>query len=145
MRKEILVAIVLGFGIGLVVVFGILTARTALEEHQGTNRDGASSPLSPTPTPVAATITNTLTITDPQDGAVTQNAKITIRGTTSADASIVLSTEKGDVIVTADNTGSFSQDVELVNGVNDIQVVSFSKSQERSDAHLTVVYSTADF
>lgn len=145
MRKELFVAIVLGFGIGLVVVFGIITARSALRKHNAvTNNGTTSSTISPTPSVIAAA-TNALTIMDPQDGEVVMTDKVTLRGKTSPGANIVISTEKTDVLTAADDSGSFSSDVSLLSGANDIQVVSFNTSGDRSDTQLTVVYSTADF
>lgn len=145
MRKELFVAIALGFGIGLVVVFGIITARSALRKHNLVTNNGAtSSTLSPTPSPAAAA-TTVLTITDPQDGEVVTTDKVMLRGKTSPGANIVISTEKADVLVTADDSGSFSSDVSLLSGANDIQVVSFGSSGDRSEMAMTIVYSTADF
>ena len=145
MRKELFVAIVLGFGIGLVIVFGIITARSALRKHNIVTKNGAtSSTISPNPSPTAAA-TNVLTITDPQDGEVVTTDKVTLRGKTSPGANIVISTEKADVLAAADDSGSFSSDVSFLSGANDIQVVSFRASQGRSEMTMTIVYSTADF
>lgn len=145
MRKELFVAIALGFGIGLVVVFGIVTARSALRKHNVVTNNGAtSSTISPTPSPAAAA-TNALTITDPQDGEVVTTDKVTLRGKTTPGANIVISTEKADVLATADNSGSFSSDISFLSGANDIRIVSFGTSGDRSETQLIVVYSTADF
>lgn len=145
MRKELFVAIALGFGIGIVVVFGIITARSALRKHNLVTNNGAtSSTLSPTPSPAAAA-TTVLTITDPQDGEVVTTDRVGLRGKTSPGANIVISTEKAEVLVAADDSGSFSSDVSLLSGANDIQIVSFGASGDRSEMTMTIVYSTADF
>lgn len=145
MRKELFVAIALGFGIGLVVVFGIITARSALRKHIVVTNNGAtSSTVSPTPSSAAAA-TNALTITNPQDGEVVTTDKVTLRGKTSPGANVIISTEKADALIAADNSGSFSSDISVVSGANDIRIVSFDASGDRSEMTMTIVYSTADF
>lgn len=145
MRKELFVAIALGFGIGLVIVFGIVTARSALRKHIVVTNNGAnSSTVSPTPSPAAAA-TNALTITNPQDGEVVTTDKVTLRGKTSPGANVIISTEKADALIAADDSGSFSSDISVVSGANDIRIVSFDASGDRSEMTMTIVYSTADF
>lgn len=143
MRKEIFIAIVFGFIIGIVIVFGVITARSALHTRQGNSPDqDNSSTVSPTPSPAPDL---SISITEPGDGAVVDSDKLTLRGMSVPKSTIVISGEKGDMITAADDSGSYTQDVPLVSGANEIRAVSFTPSGERSEATITVVFSTADF
>ena len=143
MKKEVFIAILFGLVIGFVIVFGVVTARTALNKHQETVGQSADTP---TPSPTAeASVPTTISITDPQDEAVVNSDTVTLRGTSPANANIVISSEKSTVMKTADSDGSFSLDLKLVSGVNEIRTTAFSQSGDRSDATITIVFSTADF
>lgn len=146
MRKEIVVAILLGFAIGLFVIFGIITAQTALKQHQqALNQNTAGETSSPQgdhslPTPKPS---HTLSITDPQNFIVVSSSDITIHGKTSPLSSVAITSEKDDSIVEANQSGLFSLKISLVSGENEIIVVSVSPNLERAETTLTLVYTTA--
>lgn len=152
MRKEIMVAVLLGFSIGLLIVFGIITARTALNQQSATpskivrsasqtNPDSnESAPHTPTP---AASFQ--LAITEPQDGQVVNSAEIVLRGKTAPLSYVAITTEGNQFIVDADAAGSFSQPITLVGGANELEVTALSPAMEQADARLIVVFTTAEF
>lgn len=148
MRKEVLVAILLGFGIGLVVTLGIFTARKALKaggQPEGQAESAtpqAQAELSPTP---AIEKKHSLTVTSPNDGSVTATEKISLAGLTTAGSSVAISGGETDTVVVSDDKGQFSAEITLVGGDNEIRITSFSPAGEKSEAVVTVVYSTAEF
>lgn len=144
MKKEILVAIVFGFVVGLIIVFGVITARTALREHQpATNADSKTS--TPSPAPTQGVELHQVSVTDPVDGTVVNADTVTLRGKTSPGSNVVISTENGHHITAADSSGSFAQEIALVSGANDMTVVSFSPKEERAETAVIIVFSTAAF
>ena len=152
MRKEVLVAILLGFGIGLVVTFGIFTARKALTTA-GSGGEQLISPDGEPQTPANQTASPTpeidsghgVTVTSPNSGAVETTEKITLAGTTTPGSTIAITGGETDTVVISDEKGQFSMEITLVGGDNEIIVVSFSPKGEKAETVLTVVYSTAEF
>ena len=146
MRKEVSVAILLGFGIGLLVVFGIITAQTALKQHPQNTKSGQGTGITPTPgTPQASASAHAITLTDTQDGQVFSDPSSSISGTTTPLSHVAITTEQDQFFVDADSEGKFSQSITLVSGENEIHLVSFSPSGERAEQVVSVVYTTADF
>lgn len=146
MRKEVLVAILIGFGIGLVVTFGIFTARRALKAG-GEAGEQTSPSYSPTPQveKKQARAEHKMTVISPNDGAVTAAEKISVAGTTTPGATVAISGGETDVVVVSDGKGQFSAEITLVGGDNEIRIIGFNPEGEKAEAALTVVYSTAEF
>lgn len=133
MRKEVLVAIILGITLGLVIAFGVWRANLALAP-----RRQVSTQTQPSPTPPAFE----LVITTPEDETVVADATIDVSGKTESGATVIVQYEEGAVTVLADASGSFSQEIELVAGANTITVSAFAQDGEGIEKTLTVVYST---
>ena len=137
MKKEVILAIIIGFSLGLVITFGIYTARQAVSRHQAAN---------PSPSPQAApaaTSIHSLTLTAPETETVFTTAETTISGTTTPNALVTLFTEDTELLVYADNTGKFSTPITLVGGANDITVTAITPDGLTATAELTLIYSTA--
>ena len=154
MRKEVLVAILLGLGIGAVVTLGIFTARKALtgaggaQEQDGPAKQATSDKQQATSPAITGEKTekqHTVTLTSPNDGSVTATEKITLAGATTPGSTVTISGGETDTVVISDEKGQFSMEITLVGGDNEINVVSFSPKGEKAETVLTVVYSTAEF
>jgi hypothetical protein len=139
MRKEVIVAIIIGFVLGLIITFGIYTANKALKQQKPSSElptNGA--PVSPSSLPMI-----TLEITEPEENLVVSKSKITLSGKTEAKATVAILAEDNENLVLADDEGVFSSEVELTSGSNEIKVIALSKSGEKQEKVLTIVYSTA--
>lgn len=149
MRKEITIAIFLGLGIGLLAVFGIFTARSALTrfELEKQTNNGATDTISPSPGVTGTPSLNTpvMTIAEPMDGTVASENVIAVAGKSVPASQIVISAETKQFIIETDSEGSFRQDVDLVSGENEIRLTAFFQGGERQDERITIVYTTADF
>lgn len=146
MRKEMSVAILLGFGIGLLVVFGVITAQTALKQHpQGARSEQESGTPATPAAPKTSASAHSIALTQPQDGQVFSDSGASVAGSTSPLSHVVITTEQDQFFVDADSEGKFSQSVTLVSGENEIHIVSFSPSGDRAELIISVVYTTADF
>ncbi len=152
MRKEVLVAILLGLGIGAVVALGIFTARKALTGTGGAREQGGpATPQTADTRPSPATSgektekQHTVTLTSPNDGLVTATGKITLSGMTTPGSTVAVSGGETDTVAAADDRGQFSAEIILVGGDNEIRIISFSPKGDRAETVLTVVYSTAEF
>lgn len=134
MKKEVLLAIGVGFGLGLVITFGIWTANKSLKQAK----------VVPTPTPSASPVVvvdqpviNSLIITAPEDESISAVATITVSGTTTPKAIVSIIYEEDETIVEADDKGAFSAKIDLIGGYNTIII----SDQENTETRI-VTYST---
>ncbi len=147
MKKEVLLAISIGFILGLIITFGIWTANKSLA--------GIKKPTA-TPTPtvaaentpaanVTAAPTNTsgLVITTPEDESFTSKNTTTVSGKTTPNATVVILYEGDSDTLLADAQGNFSNDISLIAGFNTITVSSFDASGTKTSQTIIVTYSTA--
>ncbi len=96
-----------------------------------------------TPTPTSAPVM--LTIDAPQDLSVTNNKTITITGHTDPQATIIVSTDIADQVVTPASTGAFSITVTIGNNENYLHVVAIAPNGQEVTKTLTITYSTESF
>jgi hypothetical protein len=141
-KKEVLIAIIIGFGLGLVLTFGIWSANKTMKEPTET----APSPTpaketTPTPTPQLGF---SLTITSPEDGSISAEDEVTVSGQTTPRAIVVMIYQEGEKILEADEEGLFSTKVSLAGGVNEIQISAHDREGNEAEETITVVYSTAE-
>lgn len=140
MRKEVLIAVLIGLSLGLVVAFGVRTARQSLEKH---------AKASPTPLNTTAGNSNqsdhTVLITAPEPDEIVSTDTVNVIGTTTPQSMIsVITGANADVTTIADDTGAFNSPVELESGLNTIAVTSYSPTGDSTNVSFTVIYSTAD-
>ncbi len=134
MKKEVLLAIAVGFGLGLVITFGIWTANKSLKQAK----------VVPTPTPSASpvvvidqSVINSLIITAPEDESISAVAAITVSGKSTPNAVISIIFEEDETIIEADDKGEFSTKINLIGGYNIIII----SDQENTETRV-VTYST---
>jgi len=133
MRKELLLAILAGGALGLVIAFGIWRINSALSPSKkgGTSTEEANSKSS-----------SLITIAKPSDNDVITQSPVEISGITKPGAVVVVSGEENDYLTLADNKGSFSQEISLVGGTNQIILTYFDKDKNPIGQTLTLVYSS---
>lgn len=140
MRKEVVIVIVIGILIGAIVSFGIYTAQTAIKKQQAQTAVSEEQPtLEPTPQ-----VSHTLSIIEPVNESISNQEEITITGSTTPNAVITIIAEENEYLLTADAEGTFSAEIILVSGANNITVTAFDESGNRAEQLITVVYSTAE-
>lgn len=157
MKKEVVLAIVIGFGLGLIITYGIWLANKSLktisptdatptpeisESTLPTTQPEITQSPSPKLTPTQSNGVN-LNITSPQDELLSESAKITVKGTTNPSAIVAIAYEGGQQLVSADASGNFSAEVALDGGYNLITVTATDKQGNSTSQTLTVTYTTA--
>jgi hypothetical protein len=149
-RKEALIAVFIGCLLGLIITFGIRRANSALNQagqsDLQTADENTSSSDSDTPTSVPSPnqeVKSILTISSPDNNSLTDQNKVTITGTTTPSATVVISDSEADQITTSDAKGNFSQDITLSGGPNQISIYSFDAQGNQTTKTLNIVYSTA--
>lgn len=139
MRKEIFIALFIGLSLGLIVAFGVKTARQSLKTRPA---------VSPSPLSSLASSSDdsehSLLITEPEPDEILNLSQIKVIGTTTPDSLVsVVSLEDEDAVL-ADETGAFSASLELTGGPNPITVTSFNPQGSEAKVDFTVIYSTSD-
>lgn len=140
MKKEILLSILIGFALGLVITFGIYTAkktsRTIFQKPEVSFLNETSDQ--------SFNINQSVSIISPIDQSIIKEGKTVVSGVAAPNSAVVIIGEKGERIVTADNRGSFESEIFLESGENQIEIHSFPEDSNESKKIITVVYSTAE-
>jgi len=111
MKKEMIIAIVIGFLLGLVITFGVYRLRVAKTRH--------NTPAVPSPSVSASPVVDSLiSIHNPEEGTIQEEKSLTVTGGTIPDSYVVLFVNNTEYIRQSDESGNFSFDVELAEGSN---------------------------
>lgn len=137
MKKELVWAIITGFGLGLIITWGVWSARRALKP-----KSPKTEKIEVTPTPTPPSIS--LSIDKPEDESVVDEEKILLSGKTDSQAILAIFTEKGELIIEADEEGKFETEIDLIEGANEITVLAFDEEGNEASQSMTIVYSTAE-
>ena len=122
MKKEMLVAVLIGFLLGLAITFGVYRVTVA-------GRRNVMQDVPVAPTPAATPDTDTLlVIHSPEDGMIQTSTKTTVTGTSPAGAHVVLFVNNTDYVRTSDDAGNFSFDVTLADGPNILTITMIDTS-----------------
>lgn len=140
MSKEVWVAIIIGFLLGIAITFGVYTANQALLAR----KTPSPSPtiLKPEETPVPTT---NFSISYPADEVVIDKPEITITGQAPKGSIIVILGEKSEEFAQADSQGIFTTNIDLIKGLNRIKVIALVSDEEKIEKTITLVYSTYKF
>lgn len=142
-RKEILIAIVVGFALGMVITFGIWNANKALKSQQAsqqpslaiTSEKEQSSPVDKT--------SLFLKIISPEDNLLSAQEKIQLAGEANSDATVVITYSEGEQVITPDGSGKFQTEITLMGGANEIIITAYDPDGNEIKKTINVVYSTA--
>ena len=137
MKKEVLIAILIGFGLGLTITYGIYRVRTALKDRPQTIADIVNSTNTPSPEPQSM-----LALLTPEDGAIQTEKTTTVAGSTIPNAFVVLFVNDSDYLQKSDESGNFSFQVDLKDGSNVLIAHVLNETGELITKEKTIVVST---
>jgi len=139
MKKEVLIAVAVGFILGLIITFGAYTANQALQKQKKPNNSHLpSASIAPVVKPIS-----TLEITEPENNLVVKKATITVSGKTEPKTTVAFLAEDFNNLSLSDEQGLFSAEIPLVSGANEIKIISITKEGEKQEKIIDIVYSTA--
>ncbi len=95
-----------------------------------------------TPTPDSS---NFLTVESPKDEEVSNKKVITVQGKTVAGATIIVTSEDSDQVVTPAKNGDFTLTQAIPDGTSILQIVAILPNGEEKKIVRTVTYSTETF
>ena len=138
MKKELLWAIITGFGLGLIITWGIISAKRAVKPAPP--EKVVNEIIAPTPTipPVL------LKIDSPQNESIVDQDVIVLNGKSNPGAILTIFTQEDELIIEADQKGNFETNIELIGGANEINIFAFDEEGNEASASVTLVYSTAE-
>ena len=154
MRKEVFLAISIGFILGLVITFGIWTANQSLKNLPQKAKDNSptqtpsatnsdTSPTTPGPATTPQPNALQLNLTSPEDESLSEKNTIRLSGKTASHAAVVIMHETGEELLVADASGNFSLDLTLEGGYNLITVTATDSAGNSASDTRTVTYTTA--
>ncbi len=137
MKKEVLVAVLIGLSMGLVITYGIYRVQNSLNQPPVTDvadvlelTNGALE---------SAAVATVLSVHTPQAGAVQTANTTTITGTTIPNANVVLFINADDNIVVSDDSGNFTFNANLQDGTNLLNIYVVNDSGETAMEERIVV------
>lgn len=154
MFKELLLAVILGALLGFGITGGVIALKnsrnasstppkvTDLPTISGTNSNLPKPSSDPANNP-AGTNNHQITIESPANESIVSSSKVTIKGSTSPQSSLIISTPSNSYIATADNAGNFNVDIDIDSGVSQIQIDAIDLEDNQSTTNLIITYSTA--
>jgi hypothetical protein len=136
MKKEIIIAILLGLSLGLFITYGLYRTRNAADTNQTLTIEDTlnSSP--------EIEVLSTLVLHSPEDESIVENPEVPIAGDTEPNNFVVIFVNEEEFITTADETGAFSISTELEAGSNVIIVYSIDEDGNQTIEERVVIYST---
>lgn len=141
MRKEALIAVIGGLGIGVIVAFGIWSTNKPREIPSLETPPQSAQTLSEQNSNSTIQESN-VSIFSPQDQTVITESPVQISGISKPNSIVVISAESDDYIIEIPENGSFQESVELVPGLNQIKIFSFEKGSKIAETELVLAYST---
>lgn len=136
MRKEVILAILIGAALGGVIAFGVWRANLSLNKSQDPNSPSTSITGNNEPS------TEGLSVAEPEEGTISSKDKVMVKGKSKAGSIITVLAPKENLIFETKTDGTFETEVALESGVNEIKVSSFDSEGKETTQTLTVVYST---
>ena len=153
MRKEVVLAVLMGFVLGLVIAGGIflfgksgirLSSSPTVSSLSSLTRISPSLPTGSQVPLISPASPITLTLASPEDESIVKEDKVSVEGKTAPSATVSLIYENGESLITADEDGNFSESVPLIGGANEITITAFGEEGNEATQTVTVVYTTAE-
>lgn len=139
LRKEQLIAIVLGSIIGVAVAFSLWKFSTPKSSDDQTQSSNSTTNVVQNNTHGA---TNEFAIVSPNNFAVIREEHATISGLANAGAVIVAYSD--DIALTkTSSSGEFTLELPLSSGINKVSLMAFEKTKTPQKQTLTLIHSTA--
>lgn len=136
MKHEVIIAIIIGFGIGLVITFGIYQAQKIYVDKEIAE---IQEVVEPTPT-AEAKLVHTLEITSPSNYSLSTSDIVEISGLTSPNAFVTVLSEDNELISQADLSGNFVIETELNPGANVFTVTAIDTQGNQTSEDITISY-----
>lgn len=139
MRKEVILAVIIGVLLGGIILYGINLANSSSKinlDDQDPNKNTQETPST------VKTSENQISIIFPQGNSVVTDSQLTLKGSAKPNSSVAIITESDDIITTSDSTGNFSSLINLISGENLITITAVDENQATTSASIYVIRTT---
>jgi len=150
MIKELSLAVIFGLliGFGLTGTFFYVKQSSSQKPKAGPSiviptiatESPVNSKLSPTSSPSSSP---NLEITFPQNNDIISTSKTTLKGLSSPNNLIVITTPLKNYHLSTDTQGEFSQSIDLEGGLNVINITSIDQNDQESHIEILLTFSTS--
>ncbi len=137
MRKEVILAIIVGILLGGVILYGLNLANTSVKPEAKTTDKPSSSNQDQLS---AQQTSDSISITYPTANAVITEASVTLKGTTAPGQNVAIITENDDILTVSDTSGNFSSPITLTEGENLLTVTAIDTQLATHSASVTVIH-----
>lgn len=136
MKKEIVIAILIGLSLGLFITYGVYQAKTGVSRK--TKQDQNTLALTPAPD---QEFSGELILNSPEDEIIQSETTTSVSGTTLPSSFVVVFVDNDETITTSDESGNFSVEVNLNDGVNIITTIVIDENGRSISDTKTVIVS----
>lgn len=136
MRKEVILAVIIGVLLGGVILYGINLANNSSRTDNDESELNGNSQISPFPTPNPE---NQISFISPLNHSVVTEAQVTLKGSAKPNSNLAIITESDDILTTTNATGNFSSTINLIVGENLITVTIVDENQATPSSSITVI------
>lgn len=136
MRKEVILAVIIGVLLGGVILYGINLANNSSRTNGDDSELNGNSLILPSPTPNPE---NQISFISPLKNSVVTDAQVTLKGTAKPNSNVAIITESDDILTTVNATGNFSSIINLITGENIITVTTVDGNQATASASITII------
>lgn len=137
MKRDVLLALIVGFSIGALSAITAVKLPSLLPKTELTT----SIEVENTITPEAPLNKGTIEITEPKDESIVTKNTVEIKGKTSNNSLILIETNLETLSTEASSDGSFKFTTKLTEGGNPIYITSLNESNEETK-NITLFYTT---
>ena len=147
MKKDFIIALGLGFGIGLIIAVSVIYApqilsfRPSLSFLNKNNKTASEKLITISPT---SSQTKGLEIQSPKSDSIITEDSVEIKGTADPKSIVVISTKEEEKIATASNNGNFSIKIDLQEGQNLIYITSYLNGEQKDKMELELFKTSED-
>jgi len=138
-KKDVLLALVIGFSIGTLIAF--LAIKLPLFLASENSRQTAS--VNPQPSPsITSAKENIIQISSPQDQSILSGPEFELVGKLSTGAAVIVESALDSLVLTPDKNGTFSAELKLSEGSNQIFVTAVDAASVIESKTLKLFYTS---
>jgi len=140
MRKEVLLAILVGASLGLLITFAVYQSRRSVSDAQ---KDQVQEVLNHSANDEQED-SGQLAITSPENNLISDSQRLIVSGNTQPNNFVVIFVNNEETITNADESGNFSREVRLDQGANVLAIYGINQDGLVNQSKRTVIVD-ADF
>lgn len=137
MKKETIIAILIGLSLGLFITYGVYQTKTSISRRSNDPKLTTTEP--------ADNFSGELVLNSPLDESVQTDDSVIVSGTTLPNSFVVIFVGNQETITNSDDSGNFSVETALEDGANIIDVYVIDEDGQTLSVEKTVVVSNETF